>query len=130
MDVPVYINWSRFVVDCPCGDAREVEPGQRTVTCVDGHLLELQWPGNAPQIMAVLGERIAVKRRNWFPKNHPLALALGQPHGQTLDEVRAETEAGEAADAGALADRRVALLAQLKDAGVTPDEALAALKGV
>lgn len=129
-DVPVYINWGRFIAECPCGDAREVLPGQRAETCAAGHAMTLHWPGNAAQIMAVLSERLSDKRRNWFPRNHPLAIQLGQPHGQTVDELRAETEQGEEADAAALADRRAILLGQMKEAGITPDEALAALKGV
>jgi hypothetical protein len=130
MKAPVYINYGRFVVDCPCGDAREVQPGERTTACVDGHPLDMEWPADAAALMTALAERISVKRRNWFPRLHPLALQLGKPHGQTPDELRRETETGEAADAAALTDRRAALLAEMKDAGITADEALAALKGV
>lgn len=130
MKAPVYINYGRFVVDCPCGDAREVEPGQRSAACVDGHALDLEWPSNAAALMAALSERINPARRNWFPHNHPLALGLGKPHGQTPDDLRREAEAGEARDAAAITDRRAALLAELKDAGITANEALAALKGV
>lgn len=130
MTTPVYINYGRFVVDCPCGDAREVQPGERSTACVEGHALNLEWPDNAAALMAALSERVNVARRNWFPRNHPLALDLGKPHGQTPDDLRREAEVGEARDAAAIADRRAALLAELKDAGITANEALAALKGV
>lgn len=125
----VYINWGRFVCECICGDARVVEIGQKTMTCVNGHTSDLVWPDGIAQILAALGERTSEKRRNWFPKDHPVAVATGQPHGQSVRELKAEAEAGEAADAAGLADRRAQLLAQMRDLGVTPDEALAALKG-
>lgn len=128
--VPVYINWGQFVADCPCGDARHVQPGDRSMRCVDGHQNDLEWQDDAPRVMAALGERVSTKRRNWFPRNHPLAVAAGWPHGQTVDEIRAETQFGEAADAADLATRRTHLLAQMRALGVTVDEALTALKGV
>lgn len=129
-EVAVYVNWGRLIADCRCGDAREVEIGQRQMTCVDGHVSALVWPPNTPQIMAALNERTSDKRKNWFPRNHPLALVGGLPHGQSVRDLQEETEQGEAADAAMLADRRADLLGQLKELGVTPDEALVALKGV
>jgi hypothetical protein len=137
MESPVYINWGRFVADCPapgCGDAREVEPGQKTMTCCvgencPGHTSDLGWPTGVPQVMAALQERISEKRRNWFPDGHPFAVAAGLPHGQSVAELRQETERGEAEDADMLARRRSELLGQMKKLGVTPEEALNVLKG-
>lgn len=129
MDVEVYINWGRFIAECPCGDAREVEPGQRMEACVDGHVMDLQWPDDAPQVMAVLGERISAKRRNWFPAGHEVAIRLGQPHGQSLDDLRQEADEGEAADSAWLAERRAYLLAELHKVGVSTEDSLNALKG-
>jgi len=122
----VYINWGRMVADCWCGDAREVELGQKTMTCCvgdgcPGHLNALVWSGNMAAILAALSERISAKRRNWFPTGHPLAVAGGFPHGQTPDELRAETAVGEEADARAVAERRAALLAELRQLGTADD---------
>jgi hypothetical protein len=60
--------------------------------CKYGHLVDLEWPPQelAAQIVAVLAER-PERHRSWFPADHPLALAMGQPHGQTVEELRAET---------------------------------------
>lgn len=132
MKTLVYINWGRFVADCSsvdCTDARELEPGQADMTCISGHPSRLDWPDNAAQLMAVLQERLSDKRRNWFPAGHPLAVNLGQPHGQTLDELRAEADAGESADAQALADKRAQVLAQVQALNIPLDDVLTALKG-
>ena len=117
----VYVNWGRLVAECLCGDAREVGLGQRQMTCVDGHLSDLEWPDDMPAVLAALAERLADKRKNWFPHGHPVAVRGGLPHGQTPDELRAETAVGEAADAQAVADRRAALLAELRQLGTDDD---------
>jgi hypothetical protein len=132
MKAPVYINWSRFIAECPhegCGDAREVHPGEKRVTCAAGHSMDLVWPDGIERVMTVLGERTADKRRNWFPAGHPVAVRLSQPHGQSIDDLRAEAEEGEAADAALIADRRAHLLLELRRIGVTTEEALNVLKG-
>lgn len=120
----VYVNWGRVVAECRCGDARTVEIGQQTMTCCvghgcPGHDSDLVWPNGMPAILAALAERLSDKRKNWFPPGHPVAAAGGYPSGQTPDELRAETAAGEAADAQAIAERRAALLDELRrlDAG-------------
>lgn len=120
----VYINWGRFVADCSnggCTDACEVQPGQTTMVCFYGHRTRLVWPPNPEQLMAVLAERISDKRRNWFPTNHPLAVVTGQPHGQTIDQLKAETQAGEQADAEAIAAKKRRLLADLREFGLEVD---------
>jgi hypothetical protein len=132
MKTVVYINWGRFIAECQCGSATEVHPGQREALCVQdppGHLMSLVWPDGIERVMAVLAERLSDKRRNWFPADHPVALRLGQPHGESLDDLRAEAEAGEAADAARLAERRAHLFAELRAVGATTEEALEALKG-
>lgn len=122
----VYVNWGRLIAECGypgCGDAREVEPGQTTVTCCvgpgcPGHTSELVWADSIPAVLAALDERLSDKRKNWFPAGHPLALAGGFPQNQTVDELRAETAAGEQRDADAVDDRRTAVIAQLVELGV------------
>lgn len=122
-EAPVYVNWGRLVADCRCGDARAVDLGQKQMTCIEGHVSELAWPPDAPQILTALSERLSNKRKNWFPRNHPLALAAGLPHGQTPDELRAETAAGEASDAEQITDRKAALIAQMQEFGLDVDAA-------
>lgn len=132
MEAPVYINYGRFVADCPqagCSDAIAVEPGQKLGHDVLGHQLDLVWPDNGPQVMAVLAERTSDKRKNWFPAGHPFAVAAGLPHGQSPDELRAEAAAGETADAQQLADKRAAVLAQARALDIPLADVLAALKG-
>lgn len=141
MKALVYINWGRLVAECPspgCGDARAVELGQRSATCCvgdgitsrcPGHTFDLEWPENMAQILAALDERTAEKRKNWFPKGHPLAVATGQPHGQSARELREEAAAGEEADAQYLSDRRAQILAELREADIPLADVLAALKG-
>lgn len=89
-----YYNWGRFVAECPadgCGDAREVRPEQTTEQCANGHRFDVEWPADAARIVATLAQR-PEKYRSWFPKNHPLAVRTGQPHGQSLRDLNAETE--------------------------------------
>jgi hypothetical protein len=122
----VYVNWGRLVADCWCGDAREVEIGMTTMTCCvghgcPGHVSELEWPHNMAAILAALDERLSSKRKNWFPSGHPLALAGNYPHGQTPDDLRAETDVGEEHDARMVAQQRDALVAQLRALGSTDD---------
>lgn len=132
MKTVVYVNWGRFIAECQCGSATEVHPGRREALCVQdppGHLMSLVWPDGIEGVMTVLGERTSEKRRNWFPADHPVALRLGQPHGETVDDLRHEAEAGETADAERIAERRAYLLAELGKIGATTEEALNALKG-
>lgn len=91
-----YYNWGRWVTDCPvpgCTDALEVTPGQQQMACKDGHAFTIAWPPAelVGQVVAVLAER-PERWRSWFPQDHPLAVATGQPHGQTIDVLRAETQ--------------------------------------
>jgi hypothetical protein len=117
----VYVNHGNIVADCRCGDARIVEPGQAVMICIAGHATELLWPANLPAVLAALSERLSDKRKNWFPRGHPLALLGNMPHGQTPDELRAETAVGEERDAQVVADRRAELLAQLRELGTDDD---------
>lgn len=88
-----YVNWGRIVGDCGlagCDDAVLLQPGQQAMQCVSGHVSDVQWDKGIPAVMSVLAERPEERRRNWFPKGHPLALATGQPHGQSIQELREE----------------------------------------
>lgn len=129
MKALVYVNHGRLVAECRCGDARMVEIGDRDMTCVAGHPAELEWPDGIAQILAALDERTSDTRKNWWPRNHPVALATGQPHGQSVRELRKEAEAGEEADAQRLADQRARILAELRAADIPLEDVLDALKG-
>jgi hypothetical protein len=123
---PVYVNWGRMVADCSrpgCTDAREVDAGQKRIECANGHVSELGWDPRLPQIVTALDERLSDKRRNWFPRGHPLAMVGGLPHGQSPDDLRAETAAGEESDARMVAECRAALVAQMREFGLSVDEA-------
>lgn len=91
-----YINFGRWVADCPmgCGNATALEFNQVTYYCAPpggcGHIGEVTWPVDAPEIWGALEERPMPKTRNWFPRNHDLALKSGCPHGQTPAELREE----------------------------------------
>lgn len=91
-----YVNFGRWIADCPmgCGNATGLNPGQATFLCATpggcGHVGSIEWPSNADEIWEVLLERPAPRTRNWFPSSHELALRAGQPHGQTIEELREE----------------------------------------
>ncbi len=90
-----YVNWGRWVADCPaaCGSAIVLASGQSTFHCPEcKHLSGVYWPHNPDEIMEVLEVRNK-RNQNWFPVNHDLALRFGLPHGQSVSELREETEA-------------------------------------
>lgn len=120
----VYVNYGRFVADCPaegCSDARAVEPGRRDETCAAGHAFGLAWHPDLPAVIAELGAREIEARRNWFPPDHPLAVRLGQPHGQTIEDLRAESEQGQALEAQIADDRRKQAAIALGELGLSID---------
>ena len=50
----------------------------------------IDWPSEMAAIMEVLMLRPVPHNRNWYPKDHDVALRFRIPHGQTVDELRAE----------------------------------------
>lgn len=89
-----YVNFGRWVADCPleCGSASALEPHQQTYHCIEcGHIGPVEWPKDADEIWEALGKRRFPKNRNWYPQDHPVALAAHCPHGQTPKELEAET---------------------------------------
>lgn len=91
-------NW---VADCPraCGNVellyepvRKGGPLARKKTMfrcsycgMETHAIE--WPQDENGIMEVLGRRPIPHNRNWFPKDHPLALKSRCPHGQSVQDL-------------------------------------------
>jgi hypothetical protein len=92
-----YLNWGRWVADCPepgCNDARAVYhrvTGQRQTEdmCAKGHLFRIDMPPPAleSQLVAVLSERALESDRSWYPKGHPRATLAGLPTGQSVAEL-------------------------------------------
>jgi hypothetical protein len=50
----------------------------------------IDWPPHMADITAVLALRPVPHTRNWYPKDHDTAVRARIPHGQSVDELRAE----------------------------------------
>lgn len=88
-----YINFNRWVADCPtgCGSAFGLQPHEQIVQCTEcGNICPVQWPPDADELWEALMERPLPRTRNWFPKDHPLAVASGSTHGETAEGLRKE----------------------------------------
>ena len=109
MTAAAYYNHGRWVAECPdptCSDARlvyEINPQTGVPTgsrldsdrCAAGHAFLIGMPPaeEEARIVAALERRPLPSTRNWFPAEHPTALAGGLPHGQTVADLEAETDA-------------------------------------
>lgn len=96
MNALAYINFGRWVVDCPvpgCTDARQVEPPLMDDVCAHGHPIHalMPPPDQAAALMAELVRRPVEADRAWYPAGHPRALLAGLPTGQSVADLRAET---------------------------------------
>jgi hypothetical protein len=58
-------------------------------------LAEIDWPPDSVMggIMSVLALRPVPGTRNWYPKDHDVAVRFHVEHGQTVEELREENEA-------------------------------------
>ncbi len=96
-----YVNFGRWIADCPlgCGGAQQLEANQSSFFCNPpsgcGHITTVEWPQDPQGIWDALVERQMPKTRNWFPKDHELALRANCAHGQSVTELRAETSENE-----------------------------------
>jgi hypothetical protein len=56
---------------------------------------DIEWPEEEfmMAVQQVVSLRPVPQNRNWFPEDHPLALASHVAHGQTIDDLRAENSA-------------------------------------
>jgi hypothetical protein len=90
-----YINHGRWVADCVrpyCGGAEALRPHQVVVECFECHLVApVEWPREAQELWEALMVRPVPATRNWFPAGHRPAVRAGCPHGQTVDDLHAET---------------------------------------
>lgn len=105
-----YVYSGDWVADCPrgCGNVEHLYaranprdansprivqmPGFYCSYCKlgDAETVPIDWPPNMADIMAVLALRPIPHTRNWYPKDHDTALKFHVPHGQTVDDLRAE----------------------------------------
>ena len=92
-----YLNWGRWVADCPepgCQDARAVYhpvTGQRQTedVCANGHHFVIEMPPTSleAQLVAAVEERANDADRSWYPKGHKRATLAGLPTGQSVKEL-------------------------------------------
>ena len=101
-----YVYSGDWVADCPrgCGGVEHlydrINPrnpsSPRTVQRAEFHcsycqmVAPIEWPPNMAEILMVLMLRPVPHNRNWYPKDHDVALRFRLPHGQTVDELREE----------------------------------------
>lgn len=82
-----------WIADCPepyCGNAEKLTR-EAAFHCSNCQLVvEVEWPDNPDELMAVLARRRVPQTRNWFPADHHVALASNTPHGQTVADLEAE----------------------------------------
>lgn len=98
---PAYLNWGRWVVDCPqpgCHDARAVyhpTTGQRQTedVCYHGHpfVIVMPAPADEAQLLAAVADRPHEGDQSWYPRGHPRATLAGLPTGQTVTELADES---------------------------------------
>jgi hypothetical protein len=48
------------------------------------------WPRREQEIIEILRKRPFPGTRNWYPQDHPVAIKFNIPHGQSIDDLRAE----------------------------------------
>lgn len=101
-----YVYAGDWVADCPrdCGSVEHLyapirpgDPSSPRVVQVPAFQCSyckataaIEWPPNMADLMAVLMLRPIPHTRNWYPADHETAVRFRVPHGQTVDDLRAE----------------------------------------
>jgi hypothetical protein len=101
-----YIYSGEWVADCPregCGNVEylwsalqpngpRVQPKAFFACSYCGWQGQIDWPDPEFMVRAldILMKRPVPGNRNWYPSNHDVALRFRLPHGQSLDDLRAE----------------------------------------
>lgn len=101
-----YVYSGDWVADCPraCGGVEHLydranprNPNsprilQRTEFHCSycGMTAPIEWPADMTDILGVLMLRPVPHTRNWYPQGHGVAVRFRIPHGQTVDDLRAE----------------------------------------
>lgn len=101
-----YVYHGDWVADCPrsgCNNAehlfRPAAPGGPRTLRIDFFLCShcgfqafIDWPGDMLEISQVLMQRPVPDTRNWYPRDHPVAVRFGVEHGQSVRELVEENE--------------------------------------
>ncbi len=103
-----YVYCGDWVADCPRGGCGNVEflwvalrpngprmqprPFYACSHC--GHQGGIEWPDARfmAAVMDILMKRPIPDTRNWYPAGHPVAVNFRIPHGQSIDDLRAEND--------------------------------------
>jgi hypothetical protein len=101
-----YVYSGDWVADCPrgCGGTEQLfdrvkKNGPRikrkeSFFCSYCKLITelIEWPADEmmAEIQTVLNLRPIPHNRNWYPKDHGVAIRFGIPHGQSVQELREE----------------------------------------
>ena len=101
-----YVYGGDWVADCPreCNNvehlfdlSRPRDPSSpRTVRKTSffcsycKFIADIEWPDNMHEIVDVLSLRPVPHNRNWYPKDHPVAVRHRLPDGQSMEELRDE----------------------------------------
>jgi hypothetical protein len=102
-----YVYAGDWVADCPqagCGNTEHLfdrtnrrDPNSpRTVpksrfVCSNCQVsTPIAWSQDMAEITAVLALRPIPQTRNWYPRDHDIALRFRIPHGQSVDDLREE----------------------------------------
>ena len=102
-DALAYVYSGEWVAECPaeCGSVQTLfkdgrpAPVFHCVYC--SQLAGITWPQEREMadMMAVLMRRPVPHTRNWYPRDHPVALKFRVPHGQSVRDLLDEnTEHG------------------------------------
>jgi hypothetical protein len=104
MNTYARVNQGRWIADCLvpyCNDARELAVGQTSIVCAKGHGSTVVWPPEK-DVVAIsneLARRPDEAKRNWCPSEAPIHLLTGEPVDQTVEDLAAEWEAAQDAEA-------------------------------
>ena len=95
MTARAYVLRGMWVADCTRPDCNNTEMlglfSPLPLYCsYCKHIDTVDWPNDGQVIQDVLDRRPIPHTRNWYPKDHDLAVRAGIPHGQTVDDLLAE----------------------------------------
>jgi hypothetical protein len=58
-----------------------------------GQQCVIDWPDHEMEILSILSRRPVPQNRNWYPKDHPVAINFRIAHGQSIRDLLDENEA-------------------------------------
>jgi hypothetical protein len=101
-----YVYAGQWVADCPAGCNnveflfnQSVMNGPRDIRrsffqCSNCAYTtdRIVWPRREGEILEILRRRPDPNTRNWYPRDHPVAIKSGTPHGQTVADLMTENK--------------------------------------